>query len=100
MALGRLRKIELRDIWATEAQDFTPWLASEENLTRLGEALDLELELKGQEVSVGPFRADILCDNLDDGSDVLVENQLERTDHTHLGQLMTYAAGLHTATIV
>ena len=100
MALGRLRKIELRDIWATEAQDFTPWLASEENLTLLGEALDLELELKGQEVSVGPFRADILCANLDDGSDVLVENQLERTDHTHLGQLMTYAAGLHTATIV
>lgn len=100
MTLGRLKKIELRDIWATEAQDFTPWLASEENLTLLGEALDLELELRGQEVSVGPFRADILCTNTDDGSDVLVENQLERTDHNHLGQLLTYAAGLHTVTIV
>ena len=64
----------------------------EDNLALLGEALDLELELDGQEVSVGPFRADILCTNLADGSRVLVENQLERTDHTHLGQLMAYAA--------
>ena len=98
--LGRLKKIELREIWTSEAQDFTPWLAREDNLALLGEALDLELELDGQEVSVGPFRADILCTNLADGSRVLVENQLERTDHTHLGQLMAYAAGLQSVTIV
>lgn len=100
MSLGRLRKVELRDIWATEAQDFTPWLAEEDNLNLLGETLGIELELKGQEVSVGPFRADILCTNLADDTNVLIENQLERTDHTHLGQLMAYAAGLHSATIV
>jgi len=100
MSLGRLRKVELRDIWATEAQDFTPWLAEEDNLNLLGETLGIELELKGQEVSVGPFRADILCMNLADDTNVLIENQLERTDHTHLGQLMAYAAGLHSATIV
>jgi len=98
--LDKLVKVELRDIWKTEAQDFTPWLAQDSNLETLGEALNMELELKAREKSVGPFSADILCTNTDDGSLVLIENQLEKTDHTHLGQLMTYAAGLHTVNIV
>ena len=98
--LGRLERIALRDIWKTEDQDFTPWLAKEENLAVLGETLGMELELKAQEKHVGPFRADILCVDTDDASYVLVENQLEKTNHSHLGQLMTYAAGLHTVTIV
>jgi hypothetical protein len=98
--LGRLEKIELRDIWRTEAMDFTPWLAQSENLALLGEALGMELEIEAQERNVGPFRADILCKDALDGSWVLIENQLEHTDHTHLGQLLTYAAGLHAATIV
>ena len=98
--LGRLERIALRDIWKTEDQDFTPWLAEEENLAVLGETLGMELELKAQEKHVGPFRADILCVNADDASYVLVENQLEKTNHAHLGQLMTYAAGLHTVAIV
>ena len=102
MKLGRLEKIQdLRDVWKTEAQDFTPWLAGEENLgSLLGETINLDLELEAVEKDVGPFRADILCQDTDDGSLVLVENQVERTDHTHLGQLLTYAAGLNTVTIV
>jgi len=61
----------------------------------------MDLELEAQETSVGPFRADILCrDTGSDDSMVLIENQLETTDHKHLGQLMTYAAGLHAVTIV
>lgn len=99
-SLGRLEKIELRDIWRTEAQDFTPWLARSENLVLLAEALGMELEIEAQERNVGPFRADILCKDALDGSWVLIENQLERTDHLHLGQLLTYAAGLHAVTIV
>jgi hypothetical protein len=98
--LGRLQRVELRDIWASEAMSFTPWLALPDNLAVLGEALDIELELEAREQSVGPFRADILCKNLADDSWVLIENQLERTDHTHLGQLLTYASGLQAATIV
>ncbi len=98
--LGRLERMDLREIWATEAQDFTPWLAQPENLEVLAETLNMELELEAQEKNVGPFRADILCKNADDGSWVLVENQLERTDHLHLGQLLTYAAGLQAVTIV
>ena len=98
--LGRLERVELRDIWLSEAIDFTPWLAREENLKLLGEALGIDLELEAQEKPVGPFRADILCKDLGTDSWVLVENQLERTDHTHLGQLMTYASGLEAVTIV
>jgi hypothetical protein len=100
MNLGRLEKIDLRDIWKTEDQDFTPWLAREDNIALLADTLGLELEVEAQEKEVGPFRADILCKDLRNDSWVLIENQLERTDHKHLGQLITYAAGLKAVTIV
>ena len=98
--LGRLRKIELRNIWQNEANDFTPWLAGEENLQLLGDTIGIDLEFESQEKDIGPFRADIVCLNTADNSFVLIENQLEKTDHTHLGQIMTYAAGLKAVTIV
>ncbi len=98
--LGKLERVELRDIWATEDRDFTPWLAQEEHLELLGDTIGIELELEAQEKEVGPFRADILCKSVDDDSWVLIENQIERTDHKHLGQLLTYAAGLQAVTIV
>ena len=66
----------------------------------MANALGLELEIEAQEKEVGSFRADILCKDLDNESWVLIENQLERTDHTHLGQLLTYAAGLQAVTII
>ena len=98
--LARLERVDLRTVWTTEAQDFTPWLAQPENLAVLSDTLGMELETAGQEERVGPFRADILCRDTGDDSWALIENQLERTDHNHLGQLLTYAAGLHTVTIV
>ena len=98
--LGRLKPVPLRDAWESESGEFTPWLAREENIQILGSALGLDLEVEAQERNVGPFRADILCKNTVDESWVLVENQLERTDHGHLGQLLTYAAGLKAVTIV
>jgi hypothetical protein len=87
-------------VWSSESGDFTPWLAGEENLRLLGETIGIDLELEAQEKGVGPFRADILCRDLFSENWVLIENQLERTDHTHLGQLLTYAAGLNAVTIV
>lgn len=99
-ALGRLERVELRDVWSSEDQDFTPWLAREENLLVLAETIGMELELEATEKEVGPFRADILCKDVADDRLVLIENQLERTDHRHLGQLLTYAAGLEAVTIV
>ncbi len=98
--LGCLEVVDLREVWISEAQSFTPWLAKQENLTLLGEIIGLELELQAQEHDVGPFRADILCKDTVDNHWVLIENQLERTDHTHLGQLLTYAAGLDAVTII
>ena len=98
--MGRLTRVELRDIWNSEARDFTPWLAREENLSILGETLGIDLELEAQEKAVGPFRADILCKDIGTGAWVLVENQLECTDHVHLGQLLTYASGLAAVTII
>ena len=98
--LGRLERVDLRQAWLGEATDFTPWLAQPENITLLGEAIGIELEVEAQEANVGPFRADILCRDTTSDRYVLIENQLERTDHGHLGQLLTYAAGLDAVTIV
>jgi hypothetical protein len=98
--LGRLERVELRNIWANEAMHFTPWLAQENNLALLGEAIGIDLELEATEKSVGPFSADILCKDTANENWVLIENQLERTDHKHLGQLITYASGLKAVTIV
>ena len=98
--LGRLERVDLRTIWTSEPAGFTPWLAQAENLEVLADTLGIELELEAQEKEVGPFRADILCKDMGTDSWVLVENQLERTDHTPLGQLLTYAAGLQAVTIV
>lgn len=98
--LGRLEKVDLREAWSSEASHFTPWLAQEENLALLGETIGIDLELEAVEREVGPFRADILCRDVATDQRVLIENQLERTDHTHLGQLFTYAAGLNAVTIV
>ena len=98
--LGRLEKVDLREAWENEAGDFTPWLGREDNLSLLGEIIGLELELEAQERNVGPFRADLLCKDTVTGHWVLIENQLERTDHCHLGQLLTYAAGLQAVTVV
>ena len=84
--LGRMEKIsELREVWESEDGDFTPWLAREENLALLADTIGIDLELEAQEQSVGPFRADILCKDTVTNNWVLIENQIEKTDHSHLG---------------
>ena len=98
--LGRLQRVDLRTVWLSESGNFTPWLAQEENLSLLADTIGLDLDLEATEKYVGPFRADIVCKDTITGSWVLIENQLERTDHSHLGQLLTYAAGLDAVTIV
>lgn len=98
--LARLEQVDLRKVWTREAEDFTPWLARDENIELLGKALGLELEAQRQEVGVGPFRADILCKEADMDRLVVIENQIEETDHSHLGQALTYAAGLDASIVV
>jgi hypothetical protein len=98
--LGRIEKVKLRDVWQDEAHDFTPWLAMEENLDVLADTLEMDLKIEATEQSVGQYRADIVCKDLSNDNWVLIENQLEKTDHSHLGQLITYAAGLDAVSIV
>ena len=98
--LGRLTPVEPRDYWKDEAREFTPWLAEGENIALLGETLGMELEVQATEEFVGAFRADILCMEMGTDRVVLIENQLAKTDHNHLGQIMTYAAGLDAVVIV
>lgn len=95
---GRLQDLPLRKAWENEARGFTPWLA--ENIDHLAEVIGISLELTGTEVAVGTFAADILARNRLDGSLVLIENQLQEGDHGHLGQIMTYLAGLEAQTVV
>ncbi len=96
--LGRLRRVaNPRDVWISESGDFTPWLA--DNLDVLAEELGLSLTLMAMEVPVGDFRLDIQAQT-PDGQLVIIENQLERTDHGHLGQLLIYASGLEAAAVV
>lgn len=98
--LGRLQSIDLRTVWNNEATEFTPWLSREENLALLGETIGLDLELTSMEKDVGPFRADIVCRDTATDAVVLIENQLEKTDHDHLGKLFTYTAGIDAKYIV
>lgn len=100
VTLGSLEKVDLRDAWPHEASHFTPWLARPENLTLLGDALGLTLELESVEEPVGSFSADIVAKDIATNSRVLIENQLEQTDHCHLGQILTYAAGLDAGTVI
>jgi hypothetical protein len=96
-SLGRLEPVQLREVWPNEASDFTPWLA--ENLDVLGQAVGLALELRQREHPVGRYALDLLLEDAR-GRVVIVENQLEQTDHTHLGQLLTYCAGAKADVVI
>ena len=96
--LSRLRRVaDPREVWKSEAGDFTPWLA--ENLDVLADELGITLSVVATEVFVGEFRLDIQAQD-DDGQVVIIENQLEKTDHSHLGQCLVYAAGLEASTVI
>ncbi|MDE2778299.1 MAG: DUF4268 domain-containing protein [Chloroflexota bacterium] len=102
MTTPKLAKIErvpdLRGTWPNEAQHFTPWLA--DNIAELGAALGMDLEMQQIEAPVGGYSLDILATDLGSSRPVIIENQLEATDHSHLGQLLTYAAGFDAEAVV
>jgi len=98
--LGALCKVDLRTYWRNEASDFTPWLATEENIAMLAEALGIDLEVESTEVAAGPYSADILARDTVTGDYVVIENQLGKTDHDHLGKAITYAAVLNATAVI
>ena len=92
--LGQLKEIkDLRRVWPHEALDFTPWLAEEENLMMLSDAVGLEITVDETESSVGDFNVDIYATETGTDRKIIIENQLEDTNHDHLGKLITYASG-------
>lgn len=95
--IATLKKINLRDVWKDEGQ-FSDWLP--ENLSRLGDELGMALERSEREKAVGPFSADIICADQISKFDVVIENQFTRTDHDHLGKMITYASGLQSQIII
>lgn len=92
--LGRLREIgDLRTVWPHEALDFTPWLSQDDNMTLLADAVGLDITVEETESSVGDFNVDIFASETGTDRKIIIENQLEDTDHDHLGKLITYASG-------
>ena len=100
MKLGKLQEVDIRTVWPHEQYDFSKWLAEEENIRELGDALNLSLTDVETEKFVGNYRCDILCKDELTGKMVLIENQLEPTNHDHLGKIITYASGLDAAVVV
>lgn len=92
-SIGKLKKVELRDVWPNEAYDFTTWLAEDENLELLSESIGIDISLIEKESKIGGFSADIYGEEDGTGKKVIIENQLEDTNHDHLGKIITYASG-------
>ena len=97
-SLAKIERVDLREAWPNEAQHFTPWLAA--NIGELSEALGMDLELQEIEASVGGYSLDVLATDSNRTRPVIIENQLETTDHDHLGKLLTYAAGYDASVVV
>ena len=98
--LGKLQKVDLRKAWKHEALDFTNWLAQEENLNLLSDEIGIDIQLIQTEASVGKFNVDILAEESNTGRKIIIENQLEVTNHDHLGKIITYASGYDAEIII
>jgi hypothetical protein len=98
--LGRLEKIDLTTYWETEAADFTPWLAQDNNISLLGETIGMKLEVVLDKAQVEDLQSDLLCRDIATQGWVIIGNQLKPTDDNHLGRLLTYAADIEASTIV
>lgn len=96
--LGQLEHLDPRHVWMHEAHDFTPWLL--DNADTLASTIGIDLELTAAEHPVGGFALDLIGRDLTNNCVLIVENQLTGTDHGHLGQLLTYAAGTDARTVV
>ena len=100
MAIGKLTEVDVRDLWKHEQYDFSNWLSKESNLEYLNDVLGLTLVDVDREVYVGQYRCEIVAKDETSGIKVIIENQLEATNHDHLGKIVTYASGLDAKVIV
>jgi hypothetical protein len=98
--LGRIVQVDLRKAWNHEATDFTNWLAAEENISLLSDEVGIDLKVLQTEASVGKFNVDILAEEENTGRKIIIENQLEVTNHDHLGKIITYASGFDAEIVI
>lgn len=98
--IGKLTEVDVRELWKHEQYDFSNWLAKEENIEYLNDILGLTLVDVDKEVYVGPYRCDIVAKDETSDITVIIENQLEGTNHEHLGKVITYASGLNAKVMV
>lgn len=100
MKIGKLQSVDVRELWKHEQYDFSAWLAKPENIEYLNEILGLTLIDVEKEVFVGSYRCDLIARDETSGTKVIIENQLEASNHDHLGKIITYASGLNAPIIV
>jgi hypothetical protein len=98
--LGKLKQIDLRDVWKNEQTEFTPWLSQDDNIRNLSEALNLDIKVIKTEAEIGDFNIDILAEDSFNNNKIIIENQLEITNHEHLGKLITYASNSEARNII
>ena len=90
--IGKIRKVPLRELWEREDKNFTVWLSK--NIEHLNEKLDFDISIDNTEERAGPFKVDLVGTDDRNNRKIIIENQLEKTDHTHLGQILTYLVNL------
>lgn len=100
ISLGKLKEVDIRTVWKHEQYDFSKWLSLPENIQELSDTIGLSLTDIETEKFVGSYRCDIICKDEITGKNVLIENQLEPSDHDHLGKIITYASGLDAAVVI
>lgn len=98
--IGKLQRVELRDVWPHEEYDFSAWLAEEENLKFLSDSIGIDISLIEKESKIGGYSADIFAEEEDTGKKIIIENQLEDTNHDHLGKIITYASGKDASYVI
>ena len=100
MNIGKFVEVDIRDLWKHEQYDFSEWLSKEENIENLNDILGLTLVDISKEAYVGSYRCDIFAKDETTGTKVIIENQLEASNHDHLGKIITYASGLDAKVVV
>lgn len=100
MEIGKLKEVDIRNLWKHEQYDFSEWLSQDENIEELNDILGLTLTDVSKEVYVGAYRCDLVAVDESTGIKVIIENQLEASNHDHLGKIITYASGLDAQVVV
>lgn len=100
MSIGKLKEVDIRELWKHEQYDFSEWLSKKENIENLNEILGLTLVDISKETYVGTYRCDLFAKDETTGIKVIIENQLEISNHDHLGKIITYASGLDAKVVV